>query len=139
MLAADEFLGGFDRDRRIATIGICTDSLAEFFVQRRAADENDVVEAWHDHAMPGWRSLPILPESLRLKQQTGETSQRGQAWLDRYPEAWQFEGAPIRTERPERATRHIAGRSPWGGFVRPPVFRSICSVSAFDNGSASGG
>ena len=81
-----------------------------------AADENDVVEAWHDHAMPGWRSLPILPEALRIKQQTGETNQRGQAWLDRYPEAWQFDGAPIRTERPARATRHIAGRSPWGGF-----------------------
>ena len=23
--------------------------------------ENDAVEAWHDHALPGWRSLPIMP------------------------------------------------------------------------------
>lgn len=77
--------------------------------------ENDIVEAWHDHAMPGWRELPVLPEDLRLTTQ-GETSQRGQAWLDGYPAVWKFEGAPIRTKRESPATRHVAGRSPWGGF-----------------------
>ena len=24
-------------------------------------DENIVVEAWHDHAWPGWRDLPVMP------------------------------------------------------------------------------
>ena len=26
--------------------------------------EGAIVEAWHDHAMPGWRELPVLPGKL---------------------------------------------------------------------------
>src|SRR3954470_16332804 len=39
----DERLGGLDGDRRIATVGIAPDRLAELLVQRRPADEDDVV------------------------------------------------------------------------------------------------
>lgn len=28
--------------------------------------ENDAVELWHDHALPGWRELPIVPSRLRM-------------------------------------------------------------------------
>src|ERR671919_508809 len=38
-------LGGLDRDRRIAAIGIGTNCISERLVQRRAADQDDVVVA----------------------------------------------------------------------------------------------
>jgi hypothetical protein len=70
--------------------------------------ERVVVEAWHDHAFPGWRDLPIVPHGLSEKKRD--------AWItEQYGD--RPEGHPIRTERPSAmACRHVAGRSPWGGF-----------------------
>ena len=72
------------------------------------ADENGVVEAWHDHAMPGWRDLPVRPANLKPA--------AAKAWLESYPTAWQEPGSPIRTLRTGEGTRHVPGRSPWGGY-----------------------
>lgn len=72
-------------------------------------DENTVIEAWHDHAMPGWRDLPTLPAGLSAKRQ--------QTWLqENYPPDWQFVGAPVLTLRSPNCTRHVDGRSPFGGY-----------------------
>lgn len=72
-------------------------------------DESHVIEAWHDHAMPGWRDLPTLPGGLSLKRQ--------QAWLEEhYPPEWQIDGAPVLTLRSGIGTRHVDGRSPFGGY-----------------------
>lgn len=72
-------------------------------------DESHVIEAWHDHAMPGWRDLPTLPGGLSLKRQ--------QTWLEEhYPPEWQIDGAPVLTLRSGIGTRHVDGRSPFGGY-----------------------
>lgn len=71
--------------------------------------ESEVVEAWHDHAFPGWQELPVAPKDLdpkRLAKWAGET----------YPAEWQVRAAPIRTLRGPYGTRHVPSRSPWGGF-----------------------
>lgn len=77
--------------------------------------ERVVVEAWHDHAFPGWRTLPILPVALQPVTGTGR-SKKAIAWIEaEYGD--RPAGHPLRTERPSsRATRHVPGRSPWGGF-----------------------
>lgn len=71
--------------------------------------ENDPVEAWHDHAMPGWRELPLVPAEV-------DKANRG-AWLkEAYPAGWQADGAPILTRRSERGRRHVPRYSPLGGY-----------------------
>mmetsp|Transcript_5755 Transcript_5755/g.10013 ORF Transcript_5755/g.10013 Transcript_5755/m.10013 type:complete len:234 (+) Transcript_5755:258-959(+) len=45
MLARDPFLGSFDGNSGVAAIGIRPDGLAEFVVQGRAADQNDIIVA----------------------------------------------------------------------------------------------
>ena len=64
--------------------------------------ENAAVEAWHDHAMPGWRDLPVMTSVS--------------AATDRQPDDWRFDGAPIRTLRTSPGNRHVPGRSPFGGY-----------------------
>ena len=77
-----------------------------------ATSENAVVEAWHDHALPGWRDLPILPAKISTQKQA-----RVLAWLeDTYPPEWVRPGVPIRTHRSQHGTRHVPGRSPLGGY-----------------------
>ncbi len=72
-------------------------------------DENTVVEGWHDHAFPGWRTLPVVPET--------KTDRARAAWIEaNYPEHARTPGAPIRTLRQRIGGRHIPGRSPWGGY-----------------------
>lgn len=72
-------------------------------------DENNVIEAWHDHAMPGWRDLPTLPNGLSEKVK--------RAWLEEhYPPQWQTGGAPVLTLRTGIGTRHVDRRSPFGGY-----------------------
>ncbi|MEJ6554056.1 DUF6349 family protein [Microbacterium esteraromaticum] len=74
-----------------------------------ASHESEVVEAWHDHAFPGWRDLPVAP--------TGLDEKKVAAWAkSTYPPEWQVPAAPIRTWRSQYSTRHVPGRSPWGGF-----------------------
>ncbi|MDO5676345.1 MAG: DUF6349 family protein [Propionibacteriaceae bacterium] len=69
--------------------------------------ESEVVLAWHDHAMPGWRDLPVVPvETKNIR-----------AWAEaNYPSQWQMHGAPIITTRGEHANRAVPGGSPFGGY-----------------------
>lgn len=79
------------------------------------ASENDAVETWHDHAIPGWRDLPIVPAHIRDRDRTG-LSETARRWIsDHYPREAQVPGAPIITERGV-GTRHVPGRSPWSGY-----------------------
>lgn len=86
--------------------------------------EPAVVEAWHDHAWPGWRDLPIIPLGVRpfggglgANNPDRKAAARGRAWVaEHYPASWQVDGAPVRTERNRTGTRHVPGYSPWGGF-----------------------
>lgn len=78
--------------------------------------ENDAVEMWHDHALPGWRELPIVPSRLRMMDKDG-LSKAARNWIgEHYPKSMQIPGAPIITERRPYGTRHVPGRSPWGGY-----------------------
>ena len=80
-----------------------------------AGNENAAVEAWHDHALPGWRDLPVVPGKVIARTETG-LSKVGRVWItERYPQHMQIPGAPIITERAPYGTRHVPGRSPWGG------------------------
>ena len=42
---------------------------------------------------------------------------RLQNWLEEHdPASWQAPGFPINSERRSYGTRHVPGRSPWGGY-----------------------
>lgn len=78
--------------------------------------EQGAVEAWHDHAFPGWRDLPVLPLGFELG---GEKAarKRAVAWVEEhYPVGAQTQFAPVLTERKNFGRRSVPGRSPWGGF-----------------------
>ena len=80
--------------------------------------ETAVVEAWHDHAFPGWRDLPVIPCDIGT-QLGGEKKDRARAvaWIEEhYPAGWQREFAPVLSERRSYGTRSVPGRSPWGGY-----------------------
>ena len=78
--------------------------------------ENGVVEAWHDHAVPGWRELPVIPAQVRVRDEKGLTK-LAKAWIsEHYPQYMQVAGAPIITERTPHTTRHVPGYSPWRGY-----------------------
>lgn len=78
--------------------------------------ENEAVEMWHDHALPGWRELPIVPSRLQMMDKDG-LSKAAKTWIgEHYPKSMQVPGAPIITERRPYGTRHVPGRSPWGGY-----------------------
>lgn len=80
------------------------------------AGENLTVEAWHDHAFPGWRDLPVIPSSVGVRSEKG-LSKLARAWIDEhYPAGMRMPGAPIVTERSAHGTRHVPNASPWGGF-----------------------
>jgi hypothetical protein len=81
-----------------------------------AGDENSAVEGWHDHAFRGWRELPIVPARLRDAEKIG-LSKAAKKWVeDHYPKSMQIVGGPVITERRSMGTRHVPGRSPWGGY-----------------------
>ncbi|MDN5744536.1 MAG: DUF6349 family protein [Nocardioidaceae bacterium] len=81
-----------------------------------SVDENTVVEHWHDHAVPDWRELPVVPAEIRVRNERGLTK-LARAWIEaHYPAEMQVPGAPIITERMRSGTRHVAGYSPWNGF-----------------------
>ncbi|MDJ1370265.1 DUF6349 family protein [Gulosibacter molinativorax] len=80
-------------------------------------NEATIVEAWHDHAWPGWRTLPVIPASIAKTDDQNRPTKKYRAWIDEhYPAEWQLPGAPIITERQPYGTRHVPGRSPWQGF-----------------------
>ena len=84
--------------------------------QSDAGGESDAVEAWHDHAVPGWRELPVVPRQVRVRSESGLTKV-ALRWIEqRYPSHSQVPGAPIITERESYGTRHVPGYSPWGGY-----------------------
>lgn len=79
--------------------------------------EQHVVEAWHDHAWPGWRTLPTVPSAITRRDDQNRPSKKLAPWIEEhYPADWHLPGAPIRTERAGLGTRHVPHRSPWGGF-----------------------
>lgn len=81
--------------------------------------ENAAVEALHDHGMPGWADLPVMPARLSeaLGHGSHQATTKALAWLEaNYPSEWQHPGAPIRTSRRRGATRHVPGLSPFGGY-----------------------
>lgn len=81
-----------------------------------ADNENAAVEGWRDHAIPGWRKLPIVPARIRVRNEKGLTKQ-AQEWIaDNYPLEIQVPGVPIITKRSRYATRHVPNYSPWGGY-----------------------
>jgi hypothetical protein len=75
--------------------------------------ENPAVEDAHDHAWPGWRSLPLMP-SVPCNDAAAA------AWLARarrvYPVGWVDGGGPVRTLRgsPVTGRHHESGL--WGGY-----------------------
>ncbi|WP_448233118.1 DUF6349 family protein [Microbacterium lacticum] len=81
-----------------------------------ASSEDSAVEQWHDHAVPEWRALPVIPAAVRVRD--GATlTKLAAAWIrERYPQHLQVPGAPIITERQPFATRHVPRYSPWGGY-----------------------
>lgn len=81
--------------------------------------ENAAVEALHDHGMPGWDTLPLMPAQLSeaLGHGSRQATSKAHAWIEEhYPAEWQRPGAPILTARRQGATRHVPGRSPLGGY-----------------------
>lgn len=78
--------------------------------------EAQVVEDWHDHALPGWRALPVVPQTVRVRNEKGLTKDALQWITERYPDDMQVPGAPILTERAPTGTRHVPGYSPFGGY-----------------------
>lgn len=80
--------------------------------------EQDVVEAWHDHAWPGWRELPAVPTKVQSTGHEGGNSKgRTRKWIEtHYPAEWLVNGAPVVTERSNGATRHVPGRALFGGY-----------------------
>jgi Family of unknown function (DUF6349) len=75
--------------------------------------ENPAAEDALDHAWPGWRDFPVVapvPGDPKAKPRwTGELAQA-------YPPEWLEAGGPIRTWRQGLGTRHVPGRTPWGGY-----------------------
>ncbi|MFL6138827.1 MAG: DUF6349 family protein [Frankiaceae bacterium] len=75
--------------------------------------ENAAAEDAHDHAWPGWRDLPIVP-------QVPDEGKARERWLTQvtalYPPVWLETGGPIRTRRKPPGTRHVPERTPFGGW-----------------------
>jgi hypothetical protein len=79
-------------------------------------ESNAVIEAWHDHAMVGWRDLPVFPLALS-RAETRAQKATAMAWIaQHYPPDWQLPAVPVRTVRGPNGGRHVAGRSPLGGY-----------------------
>lgn len=95
--------------------GICTDCTWHTI----GTDENDPVEAFHDHALPGWRSLPVMPAKTArlLSEHSRQARAATLAWVhDNHPSEWVFDGAPVLTTRGPIGHRHVPARSPLGGY-----------------------
>lgn len=86
---------------------------------RARASENEAAEDAEDHAHPGWRWLPAVPEPPQPGMGPGHEKQV-QAWLAKarplLPAGWLEAGGPIRTVRGEWGTRHVPLRTPYGGY-----------------------
>jgi len=90
--------------------------------------EHEAVEAWHDHAFPGWRNLPTLPAKLRGTMGGTKMTPTLEEWFEaNYPAQFRIPGAPIITERGKYGTRHVIGYSPYGGYdLSAPLEEEQC-------------
>jgi hypothetical protein len=90
--------------------------------------EHEAVEAWHDHAFPGWRNLPTLPAKLRGTMGGTKMTPKLEEWFEaNYPAQFRIPGAPIITERGKYGTRHVIGYSPYGGYdLSAPLEEEQC-------------
>lgn len=83
-------------------------------------DENGAVEDAMDHCWPGWRDLPIVDKPPDDHGESKAATKQRAAWIKRvgiaYPEGWLESGGPIRTARESMGTRHVPGRTPFGGY-----------------------
>ncbi|MFV0435006.1 MAG: DUF6349 family protein [Leucobacter sp.] len=103
--------GDLPEDYRV--LGICTSC----GWREIARTTGDIVEHWHDHAMPGWRNLPTVPEKLRGYMGEQKKLAKLHAWIaEHYPLKMHQPGYPILSERGGFGTRHIPYGSPWGGY-----------------------
>lgn len=83
-------------------------------------DENSAAEDAHDHAWPGWRRLPPVPDPPTPYSSPREYDKRKATWLTKvsavFPPGWIEGGGPIRTVRKPPGNRHVPQRSPGGGY-----------------------
>lgn len=114
---------GTDKHRHDHAAGELPDELMHQIIcapcQWRAIshNENTVVEAWHDHALEGWRELPVIPRKLAEHDHERNKLAKLNSWLEEhYPTEWRKVGYPVITERHGIGTRHVPGRSPFGGY-----------------------
>ncbi len=119
--------GIHDRERREYNLGLgricqCVGSITSQMICSLCAwhcigEEAEVTEAWHDHAFPGWRDLPVLPAQLRGGMGTTKMTPKLEEWFEtNYPPHFRVPGAPIRTTRGQYGTRHVPNYSPFGGY-----------------------
>lgn len=104
--------------RRCQCVGnITTQLICAVCSWHHIGTEHEAVEAWHDHAFPGWRNLPVLPAKLRGTMGGTKMTPKLEEWFeDNYPAQFRIPGAPILTERGKYGTRHVIGYSPYGGY-----------------------
>lgn len=79
------------------------------------------VEDALDHAWAGWRDLPAVRPIPGGGDGPRDDQRRLDAWvaevLPLHPAGWLQAGGPVRTLRADRrGTRHVPGRTPWGGY-----------------------
>lgn len=75
--------------------------------------ENPAAEDACDHAWPGWRDLPAVPEPPADRKALARWTERVTA---AYPPGWLEAGGPIRTRRTHDGNRHVPGHTPHGGY-----------------------
>jgi hypothetical protein len=84
--------------------------------------ENLAAEDGMNHAWPGWRDLPIVPDMPYMDGSPGTkaNTRKMQRWAEQvnavYPAGWLEAGGPIRTARTGLGTRHVNDRTPYGGY-----------------------
>ena len=84
--------------------------------------ENAAAEDGCDHAWPGWRDLPAVPEPPRITSGTTKAERAAIArWTDQvnllYRPGWVEDGGPVRTRREASSgTRHVPAGTPYGGY-----------------------
>ncbi|GGO85033.1 hypothetical protein GCM10011584_04010 [Nocardioides phosphati] len=92
-------------------------------------NENEAVEMWHDHALPGWRDLQIVPSRLRLMDKD-KLSKPARQWISQhYPKSMQVPGGPIITERRRTAPDTSRG-APRGAATTSPTPPSTPTASS---------
>ncbi|WP_284986814.1 DUF6349 family protein [Arthrobacter sp. fls2-241-R2A-172] len=72
--------------------------------------ENSAVEDMLNHCWTGWQELPLVTATMK------PGGGYGYKIPEDYPTDWQYPGAPVRTLREPMGSRHVPGRSPWGGY-----------------------